>query len=86
MSQPNSLPARVAAIFDRELTRLDELSQAQGLDLDSLRCLDLLIKAHRTFSLPNTPPDASDPPDDVSSISTEKLLTELENGQTTERG
>ena len=41
---------QVAAILQRELQRLDELSQDKGLDLSGFKALELLIKAHQTFA------------------------------------
>lgn len=44
---------QVKQILERELERLDTLSQKAGLTLDDFRILDLLIKATKTYAAPS---------------------------------
>lgn len=66
---------RVQAILDRELERLNQRSAEEGLDLDDVRKLDLLIKAYRTFADDG---DKHDRPDSPASLPTHDLLSDLQ--------
>ena len=72
---------RIQAILDRELQRLQDQSHQSGLDLNDFKKLDLLIKAHRSFTTETPPPfplagsDNSEPA--PSSQTTEQLLADI---------
>lgn len=66
---------KVKDILERELQRLDALSQESGLDLDEFRKLDLIIKAFKTFTQKNDPPSTLS--NSVVSSSSEDLIKKL---------
>jgi hypothetical protein len=70
---------QVLTILNRELGRLDDLSQQTGLALDDFRRLDLLIKAHKTLlrELPSIEDPASQD-HDPALIPTSELLKDLD--------
>ena len=57
-------------IFDRELSRLDAISQERALDLEELKALDLLTKSLKQFYKQEQPPQE----DELSNLSTEELI------------
>lgn len=70
---------RVQAILDRELARLDQLSQAASFDLDQFRQLELLLRACRTLH-ESLPDDAT--PIKAGAPSTSELLDSLHTSET----
>lgn len=52
---------KIQSILERELARVDDVSQKTGLDHDGIRSFDLLIKAYKTFSSHEKTPAAPDP-------------------------
>lgn len=64
---------RVQAILEREIERINDISQRAGLELDDVRKLDLLIKAYKTFA--TEPPGQHDAT--PASIPTDDLLDAL---------
>jgi hypothetical protein len=67
---------KVQEILQRELSKLDTLSQTTGLDLNDFKRLDLLIKAYQTFAgqVDNKNPTSSSL---LSSQSTQAIVDEL---------
>ncbi len=65
---------KIAALLERELEKLDRLSknETEGLDLQNVRRLDLLIKCYASYSAPTPPKDT--PPDSPEKQSTADLL------------
>lgn len=59
-------------LFDREIKRLDDLSRKEPLDLEDLRRLDLLVKAIKSYQIPDRAPNS--PFADVSSDDLVKFL------------
>ena len=68
---------KIAALLERELEKLDRLSKSTpaGLELNSVRQLDLLIKCYASYSSPIKPQES--PPDSPEKQSTEDLLKSL---------
>lgn len=69
---------KIAALLERELDKLDKQSkiETEGLDINSVRRLDLLIKAYHNFIGPPPAPQETTP-DAPETQSTEDLLKQL---------
>jgi len=71
------LQTRIAKILERELSKLDALSQASSDPMQSadIRSLDTLIKAHKAFIAADPVPPSS--PDAPANKSTDELIASL---------
>jgi hypothetical protein len=67
----------IQSILANEVGRLKSLSDKTGLELDDVRKLDLLIKAHRAFQGDSSNRD-TDAPESPASESVSELLDGLE--------
>lgn len=66
----------IQSILAKEVERLKQLSDASGLELDDVRKLDLLIKAHKSFQ-GESPNQDTDKPDNPANQSVNDLLSDL---------
>lgn len=66
---------KIQKILEREISRINSLSEKSGLTLDDIRALDLLLKSVKNFSA--KPEDAPPPPGSPEAQSTESLLDDL---------
>jgi hypothetical protein len=69
---------KIAALLERELEKLDRLSKStpDGLELNDVRRIDLLIKAYSSYSAAETPKES--PPEAPENQSTDDLLKALQ--------
>lgn len=75
---------KVREILERELKRLDELSQSQGFDLAGFKALDLWIKCHASFVGPPKSDDEKKDPASPEASPTEALLEGLNSSDESE--
>jgi hypothetical protein len=68
------VPDKIQAILERELDKLNTLSALDPapLNVQDIKSLDVLIKAHRSFVAPQ--PNPASAPADPAALSTEALL------------
>ena len=68
---------KIKILLERELEKLDKLSRAEteGLDIQSVKRLEVLIKCYASYSAPIKPLES--PPDAPENQSTEDLLKSL---------
>ncbi len=68
---------KIAALLERELEKLDRLSKStpDGLELNDVRRIDLLIKAYSSYSAADTPKEL--PPEAPENQTTDDLLKAL---------
>lgn len=73
---------RIQKLLERELAKLEILSASTSdpLGFSEIKSLDTLIKAHRTFSAPESPA-VSPAADDPASQTTEALLNDIASEQ-----
>lgn len=73
------LQESVAQILDREIARLNKLSITDGLGLNDVKKLDLLIRAIASFATP--PVDETTAPATPADASTDDLLNGLHGSE-----
>ncbi len=74
---------KIQAILERELAKLDTLSNAGPAPLASadIKSLDTLIRAYRSLVDPAKNPPADTQPDDPATLSTEELIAQQNGDQ-----
>jgi hypothetical protein len=74
---------KITAILERELAKLDALSQAGPAPLATadIKSLDTLIRAYRSFVDPTKNPPDKPADQDPATMSTDELLAKLNDDQ-----